>query len=443
MKKRLQQSIFVLVFVLAFSSITACSTTKQSPDSQSQSTANVSQNTAGTKTETVELQFWDMVWGGAEYIDSAKALTDKFNQEHPNIKVNYKSTAWDNYYQAFTTALASGTGPDISTGSGYQAFQFAKEGAILPIDDYIDQAKKDGDLEDFYPNMIDAMKYDGHYVAFPWATDVRVPYYRKDILDSAGIAVPTNWDELAAALKKLSGKGKHGLALSSDNLGVHALWFFMFNNGGGAFTPDGKVDMLYDRNVETMQYLSDLVKSGAIDPAGAGFKKDDALKAFAQGDAAFMINTPGLKSELPNLKDKIGIMSPIKGPHGDTGTINWINNIMLYKQSKHPDEAKIFLKWWSQNNLDLFVKGKVGQFPVRKSFLNDPLVASDPDKKMIIEQWLPIAKTTASRNTSIFPELAQVEDQGVMQAAVQKLMLKKDPKDILSEAQKIIEGFFK
>jgi multiple sugar transport system substrate-binding protein len=217
----------------------------------------------------------------------------------------------------------------------------------------------------------------------------------------------------------------------------------MFNNGGGAFTPDGKVDMMFDRNVETMQYLSDLVKSGAIDPAGAGFKKDDALKAFAQGDAAFMINTPGLKDELPNLKDKIGIMSPLKGPHGETGTINWINNIMLYKDSKHPEEAKIFLKWWSQNNKDLFVKGKVGQFPVRKSFLSDPSVASDADKKMIIEQWLPIAKTTASRNSSIFPELAQVEDQGVMQAAVQKLMLKKDPKDILSEAQKIIEGFFK
>jgi hypothetical protein len=28
------------------------------------------------------------------------------------------------------------------------------------------------------------------------------------------------------------------------------------------------------------------------------------------------------------------------GPHGDQGTIFWLNNLMLYKQGKHPAEAK-------------------------------------------------------------------------------------------------------
>jgi multiple sugar transport system substrate-binding protein len=123
---------------------------------------------------TVELKFWDMVWGPPEYIEVAKKLVDKFNQEHPGIKVSYQSTPWDNWYQTFTTAIASGTAPDISTGAGYQAFQFYQMGAILPVDDVVDDMQKAGKLDDFYEGSVETLKYDNHYVSLPWALDIRV-----------------------------------------------------------------------------------------------------------------------------------------------------------------------------------------------------------------------------------------------------------------------------
>src|SRR5262249_54444467 len=83
----------------------------------------------------VDLQFWDMIWGGPEYIDTGKALVAQFNQEHPDITVTYRSIPWTNWYQTYLTAIGSGTAPDISTGAGYQAVQFFDQDAILPIDD--------------------------------------------------------------------------------------------------------------------------------------------------------------------------------------------------------------------------------------------------------------------------------------------------------------------
>ena len=43
--------------------------------------------------DPVNLQFWDMNWAGPEYIDAGKALVEKFNQEHPDIKVTYRTIA--------------------------------------------------------------------------------------------------------------------------------------------------------------------------------------------------------------------------------------------------------------------------------------------------------------------------------------------------------------
>jgi ABC-type glycerol-3-phosphate transport system substrate-binding protein len=99
----------------------------------------------------VDLQFWDMVWGPPEYIDTGKALVEQFNREHPDITITYRSIPWNNWYQTFVTAIGSGTAPDISTGAGYQAVQLYGQGAILPIDDIIEKWRKNGKLNDFLP----------------------------------------------------------------------------------------------------------------------------------------------------------------------------------------------------------------------------------------------------------------------------------------------------
>ena len=149
--------------------------------------------------EHVDVQFWDMIWGGPEYIDAGKALVAQFNQEHPDITVTYRSVPWTNWYQTFLTAIGSGTAPDISTGAGYQAVQLYDQDAILPIDDVISQLKADGKLDDFLPKTVDILKYKDHYVALPWAIDIRVWYYRKDLLEQAHVQPPGTWQELKTA----------------------------------------------------------------------------------------------------------------------------------------------------------------------------------------------------------------------------------------------------
>lgn len=424
-------------------SLVACSS---SNESGSEADNSASQSGSGTSNaKPVEITFWDMAWGPTSYSDTAKKLVEKFNSENPNIKVTYQSTPWANWYQTFANAIAAGSPPDISTGAGYQAFQFTDSDEILPIDDVIEDLKKAGKLDDFVPGSVEALKYNGHYVALPWMIDIRVPWYRKDLFEKAGITtLPKTWDELRASLKKVSGNGNYGLALpGNDTIGIHSMFTFMLNNGGGLFTADKKVDFMNDRNVEAVQFLSDLVKDRSINPAMAGMNKEDAFKEFGTGRAAVYINTPSFPDNFPDIKDKLGVLEPLAGPHGDKQTLGWVNNIMIYKRSKHPNEAKTFLKWWSENNKSLWTEGKAGGFPARTSFMKDAFWTNNVNLKLISEKYLPIMKITGSKYTSAFPELNQIEGDGSMSQLVQKIISGKPVKESMQEATQKIKEIMK
>jgi multiple sugar transport system substrate-binding protein len=440
-KGEMVKKISAIVLATALSiSLAACS---NSDSKQTDGASN--QQSGGGTAKPVEITFWDMAWGPAQYIDTAKKLVDTFNSEHPNIKVTYQSIPWDNnWYQTFANAIAAGSPPDISTGAGYQAFQFYDSDQILPIDDVITDLQKSGKLDDFNPGSVDALKYKGHYVALPWMLDLRIPYYRKDIFANAGITPPKTWDELRADLKKLTGNGKYGMVVGgNDTSGVHVMFTLMENNGGGLFTADKKTDLMNARNVEALQYLSDLYKDGVINPASAGFTKDQVLKDFGTGQSAVFINVPGITDRLPDIKDKIGIIEPLAGPHGEKATLGWVNNIMIYKQTKHPNETKEFLKWWSENQKPLFTEGKAGGLPARKSFAQDAMYQNDPILKVIVNQYLPILKTTGNHYPSGFPELNQIEGDGSMLQLVQQILTGKPVQDSMKQADQKLKEIMK
>src|SRR5690349_2297723 len=148
-----------------------------------------------------KLKFWDMPWGQANYTAAAKKLTEGYKPSGGLDSASYQQIQWANFTQTFSSAIASKTGPAVSTGGGFQAFQFAAQGAIAYADNLIDEFKKDGTYDDFLPGQVEAMKTDKGYAAVPWQLDHRVWWYRKSLLDQAGVQVPTNWNELLTACK--------------------------------------------------------------------------------------------------------------------------------------------------------------------------------------------------------------------------------------------------
>lgn len=380
-----------------------------------------------------KLQFWDMIWGPPEYSATAEKIVAEFNDSHPDIQVEYRSVPWNNWYQTFVTAISSDSAPDLSTGAGYQAVQLYKLGAIRPIDDLVKTMRDSGDLADFAPGTVDKLQYDGHYVALPWGLDIRVWYYHPSMLKAAGLEVPKTWDEFRAAAKALTHDNQYGVAASGETGGSHYVFSAILNNGGALFDDKGNLQLTSNpRNVEAVQWLADMVADGSVHPGSAGFSSDDRLASFMKGETAFTLEGPGIYSG--DKGDDIAVLPPMKGPHGDMGTIFWVNNIMMYQQTKHPAEAEVFLQWWSQHELPLWTEGHTRQIPARTSFFA-PAIAGDERYQFIVDNYIPVARTTASNFEGIFPALSEIEGEGVMQTLTQQLFQGVDPSKALAQAE--------
>jgi multiple sugar transport system substrate-binding protein len=401
-------------------------------------------SSAAAWAQPVQLNFWDMIWGPPEYIDATKSLVDEFNKTHPNIQVVYRSVPWNNWYQTFLTAVGAGTAPDISTGGAFQSVQLYDQGAIRPVDDLIADLKKDGEFDDFQPGSIETLRYDNHYVALPWAADIRVWYYRKSLLDAAHQSVPTNWAEFAKVAKATTGNGKYGLVGSGDTGGSQYIYTAILNNGGGLFSPDRKLTLMSDRNVEAVTAYANMVKEGSVSPASAGYSYDDARSSFQRGEAAFMLDTPGAIDSAPQaIKGDIAVLPPLTGPHGDKGTVFWVNNIMIYTQSQHPEEDKTFVMWWSKNQKPLWTTGHSTELPIRKSIAGDPYFIDNAATSQIIKEYIPIGKTTATKAQGIFPALNDLEGEGTFQSFVQQLWQGKPVSDMFSTAEARLKAVLK
>jgi multiple sugar transport system substrate-binding protein len=382
----------------------------------------------------VQLDFWDMIWGPPEYIDAAQAIVNRFNDEHPDIEVTYRSVPWANWYQTFVTAVSAGSAPDVSTGAGYQAVQLYDMGAIRAIDDLIEELRAEGDLDDFIDGTVDTLRYDDHYVALPWGLDIRVWYYRQSLLDGAGVSVPTSFEEMREAAAAVTEGDVYGVVASGDTGGTHYAYSAILNNGGGLFNAERELELDSERNVEALEWLAAMVADGSVHPASPGYSSDDKRAAFFQGQAAFALDNPGLDGAAgPEIAADIGIVPPLEGFHGDQGTIFWVNNIMMYEQTQHPEEAKTFLKWWSQNQLPLWTEGNTTQMPARSSFVEEA-VGDRENYRYIVENYLPVGKTTGYAAEGIFPQLSEIEGEGVMQTLIQQLWQGRPLTDILSQA---------
>ena len=229
------------------------------------------------------LKFWDMPWGPQAYADEAKAVVTGYSPASGLPSASYQQIQWNNFYQTFSSAIASKTGPAVSSGAGFQAFQFAEQGAIAYADDLIDSLRKSGKLDDFLPGTVESMKTPDGYAAVPWQADYRVLWYRKSLLEQAGVEVPTDWASYIEASKALAKNGVYGFGIGAgagNSVGSQTLLSLMVNNGGGLFDKDQNPDAVTDANIEAMDFVRELIALGAVDPGAASYTADNVFEQW-------------------------------------------------------------------------------------------------------------------------------------------------------------------
>lgn len=146
-------------------------------------------------------------WGSNSEKKATQKVIDKFEEEHPNIKVEYLHIPTD-YNTKLTTMMAAGQEPDVAMVTGDTALQWATEGKLKNI---LEMAEGDEDfnIDDVLPQTVYWWD-EGKACGINSALEVYTLIYNTDSLKEAGIEVPTkaedawSWDEFVEVLQKLT-----------------------------------------------------------------------------------------------------------------------------------------------------------------------------------------------------------------------------------------------
>ncbi len=119
-------------------------------------------------------------------------------------------SAWD---EKIAAARAAGTMPDVYLVNYSNIPWGVTNDYFMPLDDLIPQAAWD----DLYDNIEDMITVNGVHYAYPQLLEPAVVmYYRKDLLEAAGLSVPKTWDEFAAAAKALTTDEMYGATMNYE-----------------------------------------------------------------------------------------------------------------------------------------------------------------------------------------------------------------------------------
>jgi multiple sugar transport system substrate-binding protein len=406
-----------------------------------------SSNTGGGGGSADPIKFWDQPWGATAYNDLGKKITEAYAPPAGMGKATYQIIPWNNFYQTYSSAIASGTGPAVSSGGGFQPFQFAEQGAIAYADKLLESWKAEGLYDDFLPGVLEANKVDGGYAAVPWQLDARIVWSNKALLKKAGVEAPTDFDSWISVGKALKKIGVFGYGIGTgagNNLGSHSMVALMIMNGGGLFTPDGKADCVTDRNIESMDLVRQMVSEGIIDPASVSYTTDNLNTQWAKGKVALGFNSAALQSQAAAVADDLEVVSPIAGAHGDKATLHFVNSIMMYTKTPSQDASEAFMTYYFKNIHQYWDAGLVGGVPVLKSITDSEAFKKSPSQVKIVKEYTPIATTYAATGTKLFAGLASVDGgQALTQFAQTMLQGKTDSKEALTKLQTGIEEAIK
>jgi multiple sugar transport system substrate-binding protein len=314
----------------------------------------------GTSDGKVTLTFWNGYTGPDR--PALEALVKKFNDTHPDVKIEMNIMTWDVLFQKLLPAYTSGTGPDMVAFDDAQIGRYAAKGVLRPLDDwYAGDAATVGNL---VKPAVEATTFKGKQYAVPMTFTPILMYYNKQLFKAAGLDPenpPASWADWQAALKKLTkdtdGDGKpdqYGTALP-DHETIQVWPILLWGNGGDLQS------LSSPQSVQAVQQWSDLIVKDGVSPTGLAGA--DADKLFQTGKAATDITGPWMTSGFKDAGLDFGLAMVPAGP-AKSVTLAGASSFVLNAKASDAERKAAFewFSFWNSKESQIYWSNNAG-FP--------------------------------------------------------------------------------
>jgi multiple sugar transport system substrate-binding protein len=281
-----------------------------------------------------------------------------------------------------TAAFAAGDLPDVI----YHTLQYVlpwAEAGILDVDanaDIVESLQKNT----FAPGAIAMAQFDGLTAAVPVDGWTQMVVYRKDLFEAAGLAAPTSYAKIEAAIDALHNPpSMYGFVAPNkvdENFMSQVLEHVFLANGVSPVDGNGFAALDEGATTEVLEFYKKIAQAS---PPGELFWKQSREMYFA-GKAAMIIWSPFILDELAGLRDsapptinddptspelasKTGIVTTFGGP-SNAGGAAWADiRYFGVTSDANTDVASEFITYSMKDGYTATLSiAPEGKFPVRR-----------------------------------------------------------------------------
>lgn len=399
--------------------------------------------------DAVEVTLWHMEQP-PHRVARVQELIDAFNAANPGIVVKQEPQNWGEVYAKTPAALAAGQGPDMLFAIPDFTPILKDIGALTSVEDFVQELDA---KHDFVDSTVEAYSYDGGVWAVPLYNMTMNLWYRKSVLEEAGIEVPSTWEEWRDAAETLSVDGVSGMGLPANRqLYTDQTVYSVMTNGGATeiYNEDGTLRFDNPETVASFEFYNDMLQFSPAD--STSWTWGEAEACFSSRSCAMVMQFSVIATydtQAEGDAADLGV-APIPSRDGEEhNTIAYANAVMLLSTDDEKMEAsKKFVSFLLEpENYGRFLNMEPGLFmPVTtdgataETFWSDPMVEKYREQIETIIDNGQNGRLFGFTSGRTFPSIAAISAQNIIAETLQAVAVSgQSPADAVAAGQARME----
>ncbi len=288
----------------------------------------------GTAPEIQDIVIWAYYETQAQR-DGLDVLVRSFNQSQNRYRASWEYVPMTGFVKGLSSAYTENDLPDMAIIDNPDMPTMIQLGMF---EDITEQAVSWKLEEEYYPSIVETLKYENRYYGIPFNCNSTALIYNEELLEENHISPPTTWQELREAAKILTTPERSGFAMCciASEQGAFQILPWILAAGEDAQQLGGEA------TVEAFSFLQSLLEDGSMSEQCINLTQTDLALEFAEGRAAIIQNGPWVFPQLEEAGIRYGIV-PVPGRKAGAAVVGG-ENIGILK-GKNLEGALEFLRF--------------------------------------------------------------------------------------------------
>ena len=335
----------------------------------------------------------------------------EFEAQNPEIKIKWIDVPFSEGEKRTLASVLSDNPPDLVNLNPDFSAILAQKGTLEEI----------SQSEQFVPEIINSLKYNGKLYSIPWYATSAITIYNKDLIKKANVSVPKTYSELEKIAPTVKAKTKAYIFL--PNISENDTMLKILNKYG--INSADKINS--QKSVEVFEFFKNLYEKDLIPKESITQTHREALEKYMSENivlfqaGANFLNM--IKENAPSTYAHTDVAPQILGDLGQNDFS--LMNFVIPVRAKHKEEALKFALFLTNNENQLELAKLTNILAVNKTTLQNEFYTKYDPADLMAKARVISAKQLNHIQPALKSERNQKEINTLINSATQEILLGK------------------